>query len=162
QEGRVKYLHYGDVHACQYVYLSPASLPCLPDVKAASLDRLRDGDLVLADASEDIAGVSKSVEIRGVGSLEVISGLHTIAARFDKSVLADVLKGLLQFCPPCAPELRRRAAGTKFYATTRSHVASIKMHLPPAPEKPAIAAVLSDMDAELSALEARRDKTRAL
>jgi type I restriction enzyme S subunit len=34
--------------------------------------------------------------------------------------------------------------------------------LPPIPEQTAIAAVLSDMDAELSALDARRDKTRAL
>lgn len=34
--------------------------------------------------------------------------------------------------------------------------------LPPLPEQSAIAEVLSDMDAELSALEARRDKTRAL
>ena len=34
--------------------------------------------------------------------------------------------------------------------------------LPPIDEQSAIAAVLSDMDAELSALEARRDKTRAL
>lgn len=161
-EGRVKYLHYGDVHACKDVYLSPASLPCLSDAKAASLDRLRDGDLILADASEDIAGVSKSVEVRGVGSIEVVSGLHTIAARFDKNVLADGFKGFLQFCPPFATQLRRLAAGTKVYATNRAHVASVEMRLPTVPEQAAIAAVLSDMDAELSALEARRDKTRAL
>ena len=34
--------------------------------------------------------------------------------------------------------------------------------IPLLPEQTAIAAVLSDMDAELTALEARRDKTRAL
>jgi Restriction endonuclease S subunits len=161
-EGRVKYLHYGDVHACKDVCLSPAALPCLPDAKAASLDRLRDGDLIFADASEDIAGVSKSVELGGVGSTEVVSGLHTIAARFDKGVLANGFKGFLQFCPPFTTHLRRLAAGTKVYATNRSHVASVEMHLPEIPEQTAIAAVLSDMDAELAALEARRDKTRDL
>ncbi len=36
------------------------------------------------------------------------------------------------------------------------------VRLPPAPEQAAIASVLSDMDAELVALEARRDKTRDL
>jgi type I restriction enzyme, S subunit len=36
------------------------------------------------------------------------------------------------------------------------------IHLPPREEQTAIAAVLSDMDAELLALEARRDKTHAL
>jgi type I restriction enzyme S subunit len=34
--------------------------------------------------------------------------------------------------------------------------------LPPLPEQTAIAAVLSDMDAELAALEERREKTRQL
>jgi type I restriction enzyme S subunit len=36
------------------------------------------------------------------------------------------------------------------------------LNLPSGPEQSAIADVLSDMDAELTALEARRDKTRAL
>ena len=36
------------------------------------------------------------------------------------------------------------------------------MPVPSVEEQTAIAAVLSDMDAELAALEARRDKTRAL
>ena len=36
------------------------------------------------------------------------------------------------------------------------------MPVPRAPEQLAIAELLSDMDAELAALEARRDKTRAL
>jgi type I restriction enzyme S subunit len=38
----------------------------------------------------------------------------------------------------------------------------IEIPVPPLPEQTAIAAVLSDMDAEIAALEARRDKTRAL
>jgi type I restriction enzyme S subunit len=38
----------------------------------------------------------------------------------------------------------------------------LEFRIPPLPEQTAIATVLSDMDAELGALEARRDKTRAL
>jgi type I restriction enzyme S subunit len=41
-------------------------------------------------------------------------------------------------------------------------VQDFRMSLPPVPEHSAIAAVLSDMDTELSALELRRGKTRAL
>lgn len=41
-------------------------------------------------------------------------------------------------------------------------VANFEVAVPEIPEQTAIAAVLSDMDAELAALEARRDKTRAL
>jgi type I restriction enzyme S subunit len=161
-EGRVRYLHYGDVHASKEVYLIPATLPFLPDTKAASLDHLQDGDLIFADASEDLAGVSKSVEVKGVGTMEVVSGLHTLAARFDKKVLADGFKGYLQFCPPFAAHLRRLAAGTKVFATNRAHVASVEMRLPEVTEQTAIARVLSDMDAELAAWDARRAKTRDL
>lgn len=161
-EGRVKYIHYGDIHASTESFLSPQTLPSLPDAKAARLDRLRDGDLIFADASEDIAGVCKSVELRGAREIEVVSGLHTIAARFDKTVLADGFKGFLQHCPSFATHLRRLAAGTKVYATNRAHIASVEMRLPSAAEQTAIAAILSDMDAELAALEARRNKTRDL
>ena len=41
-------------------------------------------------------------------------------------------------------------------------VKRLVVRLPPAPEQTAIAEVLADMDAELAALEARRDKTRDL
>lgn len=160
--GEVRYLHYGDIHLNQGVMLSPLHLPCLPAARAVRLDRLRDGDLVIADASEDIGGVCKSVEIHALGEHELVAGLHTIAVRFDREVLADGFKGLLQHCPSFASQVRRLAAGTKVYATTRSHIANIEMQLPPLPEQAAIVEVLSDMDAELTALEARRDKTRAL
>lgn len=161
-EGRVKYLHYGDIHASVGAFLLPNTLPSLQDAKAARLDRLRDGDVIFADASEDIAGVCKSVELRDTRDTEVVSGLHTIAARFDKTVLADGFKGFLQYCPTFATHLRRHAAGTKVLATNRAHIASVEMRLPDVVEQEAIAAVLSDMDAELAALEARREKTRAL
>ena len=39
---------------------------------------------------------------------------------------------------------------------------STEIFLPPHNEQTAIAAILSDMDAEIAALEARRDKTRTL
>jgi type I restriction enzyme, S subunit len=158
----VKYLHYGDVHACTGVLLAPDALLSIPSVKATRLDRLRNGDLILADASEDLAGVSKSVEMCRVGSTPVVAGLHTIAVRSEKNILADGFKAYLQFIPAFAGQLRRLAAGTKVYATNRAHIASIEMSLPGADEQTAIASVLNDMNAEIEALEGRRDKTRAL
>jgi type I restriction enzyme S subunit len=164
EDGPVKYLHYGDIHTSTQLRLDPRKtpMPSLPADRAQTVDRLRDGDLVLVDASEDLNGVGKSVEVSGVADTEIVAGLHTIAARFDKSVLADGFKAYLQFFPEFREQLRRLAAGTKVYATNRAHVASVELRLPSAEEQTAIAAVLSDMDAELAALEQRRDKTRAL
>ena len=160
--GEVRYLHYGDIHAADSATLDPAALPFLPSDKAKSLSRLNEGDVIFADASEDIEGVGSSVELVNVGDTEVVAGLHTIAARFDKSVLADGFKAYLQFCPEFISALRRLAAGTKVYATTRSHISGTEMRLPDVEEQRAIAATLKDMDVELDALEQRRAKTAAL
>lgn len=142
--------------------IEPSDLPSLPVDKAKTLDRLRDGDLVISDASEDLTGISKSVEICGVGCTELVGGLHTIVVRFDKDIFADGFKGYLQFCPPFCKQLRRLAAGTKVYATNRSHVANIEMHVPGVDEQRAIATALSDVDALLDGLDELIDKKRAL
>jgi len=161
-DGPLRYLHYGDIHACKAPILTPATLPSLPLEKAKMLDRLMDGDLIFADASEDMEGVGKSVEICGASGTELVSGLHTIAARFDKNVLADGFKAYLQFCPEFSIQLRRLAAGTKVYATNRGHIASIEMRLPSIDEQVTIASVFSDMEAEIAAFEQLRVKTHNL
>lgn len=45
---------------------------------------------------------------------------------------------------------------------SKSKLLALPLDFPPPAEQAAIAAFLSDMDAELTGLEARRDKTRAL
>ena len=162
--GTVKYVHYGDIHKATDVYLNPnvSPMPILAADQVSSCDRLEDGDLIFVDASEDIEGIGKSVEIKGLQGQQIVSGLHTIAARFCKFVLADGFKAYLQFCPEFRHHLRRLAAGTKVYATNRIHIASAEVSLPPLPEQHAIATILSDMDAEIAALERRLDKIRAL
>jgi type I restriction enzyme S subunit len=55
-----------------------------------------------------------------------------------------------------------KAQGSTIKEVRPPTLKTLDVELPPLPEQMAIAAVLSDMDAELAALEARRDKTRAL
>ena len=54
------------------------------------------------------------------------------------------------------------AQGSTRYNLSKSALLDASIRLPLKAEQTAIAAVLSDMDAELAALEARRDKTRDL
>lgn len=160
-EGPVKYLHYGDIHASANSFLSPEHLPSLPGDKAACLDRLADGDLIFSDASEDIDGVGKSVEIYGSSKSEIASGLHTIAARFDKTILTDGFKGFLQYIPSFSCHLRRLAAGTKVYATNRKHISTAEVRLPPVSEQKAISNVLVDMGNEIALLQESLNKARS-
>jgi len=59
-------------------------------------------------------------------------------------------------------EMAERAIGSTFLEISKKETAALKFPVPPFPEQTAIAAVLTDMDAELAALEERRAKTRAL
>jgi type I restriction enzyme, S subunit len=52
--------------------------------------------------------------------------------------------------------------GATINQITNKDLRAFRVKLPPEDEQAAVAAVLSEMDAELDALEARRDKTRAL
>ncbi len=160
----VRYLHYGDIHTSDSLFLSAGDVP-MPRASArlaGSAGRLRIGDLVFADASEDSAGVGKSVEIASIPPEGLVPGLHTIAARFDKDVLADGFKAYLHLHPTFRRSLLRLAAGTKVLATTCSHISSVELSLPPIEEQRAIARVLRDADAEIDALKLRLDKAKAI
>lgn len=163
-ESPLRYLHYGDIHTTSSVRLDAAveSMPRARASLAGRAGRLRPGDVVFADASEDPAGVGKSLEITTVPSEGVVPGLHTIAARFDKRVFADGYKAYLQFIPEFRESLLRLVAGTKVLATTRNYVSSIRVRLPEVAEQVAIAAVLADADAETAALERRLETARAV
>jgi type I restriction enzyme S subunit len=59
-------------------------------------------------------------------------------------------------------KMMERAFGSTFLEISKGNVAALEVNTPPPPEQTAIAVVLSDMDAELAALEQRREKTRDL
>lgn len=164
ESSMVKYLHYGDIHTTKKLKINP-SVQDMPRAKAELLGTARflvKGDLVFADASEDPAGVGKSVEIVDVPENGVVPGLHTITARFDKTILADGFKAYLQFIPAFRDQLLRLAAGTKVLATNRSNISGIEIDLPGIKEQQAIARILDDADAEISALESRLEKAKAI
>ena len=165
EDGDIAYIHYGDIHAHPESVLDCTRVE-LPRIEAervsGSAAYLIDGDLVMVDASEDLAGVGKSVEVRGVVGHKVVAGLHTILCRSNPDEWAIGFKAYLQYIPAFASALSRLAAGTSVYAVSAKQLASVQLRLPAPFEQEAIVSVLSDMDAEIAALEQRLDKTRAV
>ncbi|MDG4549681.1 MAG: restriction endonuclease subunit S, partial [Candidatus Contendobacter sp.] len=162
--GDVGYVHYGDIHTTNSAFLncSETVLPLIEKNRVAGFPFIEDGDLVMADASEDYAGIGKCVEVKNVRDREIVAGLHTFLLRGNKDLLSNGFKGYLQFIPTVKTALIRFATGISVYGVTKNNVRSIEIQLPKPNEQTAIAAVLTDMDAEIASLEARRDKTRAL
>lgn len=94
---------------------------------------LKDGDLVMADASEDYAGVGETVELINIGSKKVLAGLHTFALR-DKS--DATVKGFRTYIfkhPKVATSVKVIATGSKVYGISKTNLANVKVILPPLP-----------------------------
>lgn len=163
------YLHYGDIHLSKKTFIDleaefqdiPKLKVRLSDVSTVSL--LKDGDIVFVDASEDDEGTSKHIVVVNRDDRPYISGLHTIVAKSKGNKMDNLFKRYCFQTRNIKEQFRFFAVGTKVSGISKTSVAKIELHFPPLlAEQTAIATVLSDMDAELAALEARRDKTRAL
>ena len=62
----------------------------------------------------------------------------------------------------CMIDWRKRNEASGVPSLNARTIEAIELKIPPAGEQTAIAAILSDMDAEIAALEARRDKARRI
>jgi type I restriction enzyme S subunit len=162
------YLHYGDIHGSSktsidtevdYQDIPKLDIP-LKQVSTKSL--LKDGDVVFVDASEDDAGTSKHVVVVNRNNLPFISGLHTIVAKSKTDELSYEYRHYCFQTPAIRQQFLFYAVGTKVSGISKTNIPKLTLPVPSIPEQTAIAAVLSDMDADLAALEQQRDKTRAL
>ena len=162
--GQTVYMHYGDVHSQRrpLLDLDRTRLPRIDPNLVKNIPDVQDGDLVMVDASEDLEGVGKSVEVHRVGNQSVVAGLHTILCRSDPNHWAIGFKAYLQFYPTFKSALVRAATGTSVYGITKQQLANVVIPVPSLSEQRAIADILTDMDAEIVALEERRDKTSAI
>lgn len=162
------YLHYGDIHTSTKTHVNVAAeqheLPRLniPLQRVSPASLLEDGDVVFVDASEDDAGTSRHVVVFNPGRIPFISGLHTIVA---KSKTDELDRSYRCYCFQTA-EVQRQfihyAVGTKVSGISKGNLGKITVRIPKPEEQTAIAAVLSDMDAEIAALEAKLAKARVI
>ena len=158
------YLHYGDIHNSkktfidvseEYQEIPKLKIP-LKSVSAKSL--LNEGDIVFVDASEDDEGASKHIVVRNRKCIVYISGLHTIVAKSKDESLDNLYK---QFCFQTVnvkKQFKFFAVGTKVTGISKTNITKIHIPLPQKPEQTAIAKILTDMGAEIEALEEKLEK----
>jgi type I restriction enzyme S subunit len=162
------YLHYGDIHGFSKTYIDTSAdshdIPKLdvPLKRISPVSLLDDGDVVFVDASEDDAGTSKHVVVVNKDGRPFISGLHTIVAKEKTAELAHEYRRYCFQTAAIRQQFMFYAVGTKVSGISKTNIAKLTLPVPPVAEQIAIAAILSDMDTELSALVARREKTRAI
>lgn len=161
--GEYGYIHYGDIHTKfnNALDLNEFNLPRISSHLASS-SFVENGDVVMADASEDYEGIGKSVEICNVGSKKVVAGLHTFLLRDKNKYMADGYRGYLHCIPAVKNSFDRLATGMKVYGLSKNNLAVVPVPVPSQKEQTAIATILSDMDNELQALIQKLEKASAL
>jgi type I restriction enzyme S subunit len=162
------YLHYGDIHLSKKTYIDLRSefqdIPKLniPLKKVSSASLLNDGDVVFVDASEDDEGASKHVVVVNPDRIPFISGLHTIVAKSKTNELNHEYRRYCFQTREVKKQFLFYAVGTKVSGISKTNIAKINLPVPSLPEQTAIAEILSDMDAEIAALEAKLAKARQI
>jgi type I restriction enzyme, S subunit len=165
-DGSVKYVHYGDIHTSLHTHLDfeTTTTPGVGKALCGAATPLRVGDWVFADASEDYDGVAKAVEITNLlADKDAVAGLHTMLLRERAPTFAPGFKGYLSYAPSFRAQVVRVATGMKVFGISKTQMKEVELYFPPIrDEQRAIAAVLSDMDAEIAALEEKLAKARAV
>ena len=151
----VRYIHYGDIHTKWNFFLDieNSNLPTVSQEQVKNYHLLKDGDVIMADASEDYSGIGKSIEVKNLGSVKVISGLHTFLFRDKNEVFVNGFRGYIHFNKVVKTQFDRLATGLKVYGVSKVNLKTVKIPVPTKIEQIAIAAALSDADALISGLE---------
>ena len=82
----------------------------------------------MVDASEDLEGVNKSVEVCGIGNKKYISGLHTYLLRDTNGSLAENFRGNLLNSPLVKKQMLQLAVGMKVFGVSKTQLIKLNYH----------------------------------
>src|SRR5690606_9053421 len=114
----------------------------------------QDGDVIIADASEDYEGVGEAIEIKNLNGKAAISGLHTFALRDLDSKTVPGFRTYIFKNPNVKKALKTIATGSKVYGISKGNIQKFKIVLPPLPEQQKIAKILTTRDVAINKQEA--------
>lgn len=145
--GGIYYIHYGDIHTKYPLHTSPVNINLfITEDKASRFDIIKNGDLILLDASEDYVGATKCIEITNIINEKIISGLHTIALRDRGENFANLFKAYLLSMPFVKNNFLRQITGIKVYGISKTNLQKIDLLIPSLPEQKKIAEILGVWD----------------
>ena len=151
-------IHYGDIHSkfnCNQLNIlnSVELIPTIMEPRQ-DYDFLKDGDLVIADASEDYEGICACIELNNLKNLKVTGGLHTFIARDLNGKTVAGYRSYIFKNAFVANELKRISTGTSVYGVSKSNLGKMLIPLPPLPEQKKIADILSTWDKAIETTQA--------
>ncbi len=150
-------IRYGEIYTRHNDYVRTFHSYISPSIAAES-QRLRKGDLLFAGSGETAEEIGKCVAF--LGDAEAYAGGDIVI--LTPLGQDSLYLGYLMNHSTVVAQKSRMGQGDAVVHISARNLAEIEIRLPLCKEQTAIATILSDMDAELAALQARRDKTRDL
>lgn len=173
EKGEVKNIHYGDIHT-KFSTLFDIKKEDVPFINQdVSISRIvdenycKEGDIVIADASEDLDDIGKSIEIVNLNGEKLLAGLHTfLARRIDEKIVIG-FGGYLFKSVSIRKQMKKEAQGAKVLGISKTRISYINIQYPKNPkEQQKIAVCLSSLDevinAETEKLDLLKDHKKGL
>lgn len=167
ENGKIKNIHYGDIHT-KFNTLFDITKEDVPfinhDMNTARIIEdffCKEGDMVFADASEDLNDVGKSMEIVNLNNEKLLSGLHTLLARPKKGKFFIGFTGYLFKSSSIRRQIKKEAQGSKVLSINVGRLSNIEISFPSLPEQQKIATFLTSVDEKLQALKKKENLLEA-
>lgn len=164
EDSGIQCVHYGDIHVKfdHFIDFSKVTLPYVAYEKAKSYPLLKNGDIVMADASEDYEGIGKSVEVKGITDESVIGGLHAFVLRDVNDTFVDGFRGYIHAIYAVKKIFDRLATGLKVFGLSKASLKLVSIPVPPIEEQKAIAQALGEIDDLIVSLAREIAKKQAI
>ena len=134
QDSSLKNLHYGLIHNGFAMTCITGDNQLFPYIKHSFIPTkyalIQNGDLILADASEDRKDVGRPVEMLDIRNQKIVSGLHTIHAKNKTDLIANGFKGFYFQSSAMKQQIFKIANGSKIYGISSSAFNELKMSIP--------------------------------
>lgn len=155
--GHIPCVRYGEIYTTHQDVIRGFKSWISPAV-ASTATKLKCGDILFAGSGETKAEIGKCVAF--VDDFETYAGGDIVILRPRDA--DSVFLGYALNTPAASAQKANRGQGDAVVHISAASLADVQIAIPAKSEQTAIATVLSDIDAEVAALEARREKTRAL
>lgn len=157
--GFVKNIHYGDIHT-KFSTLFDIRKEKTPYINLdIDIDKYKSdsfcqvSDVIFADASEDLEGIGKCIEIVNLNNEKVLSGLHTILARQRDNNFITGFAGYLFMSDQIKTQINKESQGAKVLGISSNRLSNILLYYPKNTiEQQKIADCLSSLDDLISAV----------
>ena len=133
-------------------------MPRINQNKIKKIDFLKEGDLIMADVSEDYEGMGASISLKNVKGRKIVSGLHTFALRnIDDQVSNDFIAYLTSFSF-IKKQIIKYTTGTSVYGISKNNFKKIEILCMSLTEQQKIASILSEVDAYVQSNQQYKEK----